>query len=334
MTADPAVAKATRVSEPSALEQPEQRPLRLALIYNPTAGRRRRRLLAAVLDRLGAARCEVAVKETLYAGQAETLAADLAGGAIDRLVVAGGDGTINEVVNGLASVADAPPLAIIPLGTANVLASEIGLQLDPQSIATTILQGEPHRISLGRAGDRFFVLMAGAGFDAWTVATVNLRLKRRIGKGAYVWATLRNLFRFPFRDYEVVVDGTPYLASSVIAANARHYGGPYVVAAGADLRDPTLQVCLFTRGGRYHALRYGLALVTGHLPRLADLRILTGQNVTIRALPKAGVPDALEEPVQGDGDILGRLPLAISVVPQAISLVFPANSRRPLQNIE
>lgn len=302
-----------------------RQPQRLSVIYNPTAGGRRRRLFEKVMSALEAAGCQVALNKTSCAGDAERLAAELASESCDRLVVAGGDGTLNEVVNGLASSASAPPLALIPLGTANVLASEIGLPVRADSIVSTILDGLPRPISLGAVNGRRFVLMAGAGFDAWTVADVDIGLKRRIGKGAYVWSTLRSLFRFPFERYQVIVDGVPHSAASVVIANARHYGGPYVIAPDASLERPDLEVCLFRRGGRFQALRYGAALVLGRLPSLSDLDVIRGTTIQVSVNKAPGEPVRIaQEPVQSDGDIVAQLPAEIVVEPRALELVYPA----------
>ena len=104
------------------------------------------------------------------------------------MVVAGGDGTVNETINGLAR--SGLPLALIPLGTANVLAAEIGLQTDPAAVARCVAFGQPRPIALGAANGRRFILMAGAGFDANVVAGVSVPMKRWLGKGAYILSSL------------------------------------------------------------------------------------------------------------------------------------------------
>lgn len=293
---------------------------RLLVIYNPVAGSRRgrKRRYEAVLARLRAADCEITVRETTHRGDAEAFAATLTRAASDLLVVAGGDGTINEVVNGLTAnprSAAALPLGIIPLGTANVLAIEIGLGLSPAAIAEALVAGMARPISLGEANGRRFLLMAGVGFDAHVVAGVDGRLKRWLGKGAYIWETLRQFRSYPFPRFRLVIDGEETAAYSVIAANARHYGGRFVIAEAASLETPSLEVCLFDRGGRWQAMRFAAALVLGQLPRLASVR-----HLRCRQLAIAG---PAEDPVQGDGDIVASLPVQIRVLPDALSLVFP-----------
>jgi diacylglycerol kinase family enzyme len=159
------------------------------IIFNPAAGWRRRQRLAPVLAQLGEHGCAFVVRETQAPGDAERFAAEVDPEAFDLVVVAGGDGTVNETINGLAR--SGLPLALIPLGTANVLAAEIGLGPDPAAVARCVALGQPRPIALGAAAGRRFILMAGAGFDAHVVAGVSVPMKRWLGKGAYVLSTLR-----------------------------------------------------------------------------------------------------------------------------------------------
>jgi YegS/Rv2252/BmrU family lipid kinase len=286
---------------------------RLLIIFNPAAGWRRRQRLAPVLIRLREHGCVVNLRETEAPGDAERFAAEVDPAAFDAVVAAGGDGTVNETINGL--LRSGLPLAVIPLGTANVLAAEIGLRTDPASLARCAAFGRPRPITLGAANGRRFILMAGAGFDAHVVAGVSVPMKRRLGKGAYVLSTLHQLLVFPFRTYEVLIDNTAQHAASVIVANGRYYGGRFVCAPDASLESDTLQVCLFQQSGRLAAIGYALALFTGRLPQLSTYRVIEGRRIEIRGRPG--------EPLQGDGDIIGTLDVAIEVLPNALDLIYP-----------
>ena len=291
---------------------------RMTVVFNPTAGGRRRARLDQTLKLLRDSGCEVDVQATAARGDAETIARAFGGPrAQDLLVIAGGDGTINEAVNGLLAGGGgaASLLALVPLGTANVLANEIGLTVAPAAVARAIARGAAVRAYVGVANGRCFTAMAGAGFDAHVVANVSLRLKRLLGKWAYVLESLRQLWRFTFPRYRVTVDGQSYDAASVIVAKGHYYGGRYVCAPDARLDQPEFHVCLFERGGRWNAIRYALALMLGRLPRLADFRILRGRAVTIDG--PAG------DPLQGDGDIIAHLPVRIEIAPQPLRLVVP-----------
>ena len=235
---------------------PAARAPRLRIIHNPTAGGARWRRYGAVLERLAAAGAQIEELATGRRGDAEAYAAALGPEDCDRLVVAGGDGTVNEAINGLLANragGRALPLAVLPLGTANVLALEIGLSTRPQAVARYILEGIARPVALGEADGRAFCLMAGIGFDAHVVAGVDARLKRRLGKLAYVWHTLRQLAVYDFPRYRVAVDEAVFSAASAVVCNARFYGGRYVLAPDAQLEAASLEVCLFERPGRLRA---------------------------------------------------------------------------------
>jgi len=285
----------------------------MIVLYNPTAGGRRRELLDATLALLHRAGRDFELRPTRARGDAEAAAR---GGDAGVLAIAGGDGTINEVVNGLLAAPDGgTTLALIPMGTANVLAAEIGLRKTPEAIAETIAGGTVATIHVGLANGRGFTAMAGVGFDAHVVAGVDLRLKRWIGKGAYILSAVRQLLTFRYPRYRVVIDGQACEAASVIVAKGHFYGGRFVCAPDARIDQPDFHVCLFERGGRWHMLRYGLALALGRLPRAAGYRILRGRSVMIEGPPG--------DPVQGDGDIIAQLPAKFEIAPRTIALIVP-----------
>jgi diacylglycerol kinase (ATP) len=287
---------------------------RLLVIYNPIAGRRRRRFLSRVLEALERRGLSVRLEPTKKRGDAEALARGARDSGADRLVVAGGDGTINEALNGLEG--PTPPLAIVPLGTANVLAHELGLGRRAASVAAAIAEGRPRDVTLGLVNGRRFSMMAGVGFDAHVVRDVDSKLKRAIGKGAYALETLRQLLVFAPRFYDVTIDGAAHRAASVIVCNGHYYGGKFVAAPAARLDAPDFQVVLFGRAGRWATLRYAAALALGRLSKLPDVTILSARTVEI-----AGPTG---EPVQADGDIVAHLPARFDAIPDAARLVGPA----------
>lgn len=286
---------------------------KVLVIHNPTAGRRRRRKLAAVLRHLEQAGCAVTVRPTAARGDAEALARQAAAEDWDVVAVAGGDGTINEAVNGLYG--RSVPLAVIPLGTANVVAAELCMPSDPEAIAGVIAEAPLQDIHLGTANGRLFVMMAGVGFDARVVEAMPAPVKRGLARGAYVLMFLAGLFRFSHSRFRVTVDGETHGAASAVIANGHFYAGRHTCAPLARLGEPLLYVCLFLRPGPLRALRYGLWLVLGRLEKLDDVLILPGEKVTIEG--PAG------EPVQGDGDIIGRLPLAAGLAERTLRVVAP-----------
>ncbi|HJQ58198.1 MAG TPA: diacylglycerol kinase family protein, partial [Vineibacter sp.] len=294
-------------------------PRRFLVIRNPAAGRRHPRRLRQVLALLRQGRGVVDVVETRARGDARRLARDVERGRYDVVVAAGGDGTISEVVNGLVDRReDDLALGIIALGTANVLAREIGVGQDATAMAAALLDGAPTPIAVGqRAGGggspTCFVQMVGAGFDAHVVAGVGDDLKRWLGKGAYAWRSLVELLRYRNGRYRLEIDGDVHSAASAIVSRGRLYGGAFVVAPAADQRRPVLSVCLFERGGRWQVLRYGAALMLGRLPVTSGYRIIEAAQVRIEAANgTAGAP----EPLQVDGDRGSTLPVSVTLSPR------------------
>jgi diacylglycerol kinase (ATP) len=275
------------------------------VIHNPTAGRRNTRRLIAVIEALKRLGAPVTLMETRYGGHATLLAREAAASGADMVVAAGGDGTIAETVAGL--VGTGARLGVIPLGTANVLAHEFGLPENAAALAA-ILHGRhdtplwPGMLTTN-AGSKPFIQMVGAGFDAHVVHTIDLRLKRQLGRSAYVYQTLRELRRYHYPRIVVTVDGVEHEAASVIVSKGRLYGGPYMLAPIARPGERGFTVTLFRDGGPLAALRAGAALPRGRLGRLPGVTLLQASRLDITA--PAGLP------VQADGDPAGLLPLSV-----------------------
>lgn len=291
---------------------------RVLIIVNPAAGgwRRARRLgrLVRALRRRG---CEVEVRQAgPAAGETERLARQAAPD-VDVIVGAGGDGTLNAIANGMAG--SATPLAVLPLGTANVLACEIGLPWQAERQAELIAAGTARPIWPGQVGDRLFLTTASSGFDARVVTTVDRRLKRHFGRLAFAWAIAVGLYRYRADDIRVVIDGRAYRAATVIAAKSRCYAGPFVIAPAADLAKPLLHFVLFQRVGRVAALRCLAALPLGRIPRQRDIVFLRARDACISAGEAAAEP----LPVQADGEIVGCLPARFAIAPQPLFLIRP-----------
>ncbi len=299
-------------------------PRRVLVIFNPHAGRRGRaavrlRRVVAEIERLG---CSAVVRTTGATGDAERLAGDAEPG-FDLIVAAGGDGTVNEVANGVWRAGR--PFAVLPLGTANVLANEIGLPRRPAELAAVIADAVPQPIWPGRIGDRLFVAIAGIGFDAEVIGRLDQDLKRRIGKLAFVRPILACLWRRR-PSFEVCADGAVWPAASAIIAKGRFYAGRFVIAPDARLADPLLSTVLFRDAGRLAALRYLGAMVLGVLHRLPDVTIVTARRIAITA---DDIGSAEAPPVETDGEISGRLPIVARIAERPLLLVAPAAPRRP-----
>lgn len=289
------------------------RPKRLLIIRNPVAGQRRGADYARAMRVFEEARCSLTVAETTARGDAVRIARDADAKAFDAVVAAGGDGTINEVVNGLAG--RSLPLGLIPLGTANVLAHEVGIGPDADRAATVILTGRRQPIALANAGGHYCCLMASAGYDARAITRVRPALKRLLGEAAYYVAGFEEMLAGTRRLLTVEVDGVPYEAASVVVANGRLYGGRYLIAPEADITEPVLHTILLQRPGRWNITRYGIAVMRERLHLLPDVRIVKGTAVRLAA--PAG------EPWQSDGDLIGEFPVTVTVEANAVELMVP-----------
>jgi len=302
---------------------PHARPRRrLLVIFNPAAGRSPRARLWAIVDRLERLGCEVSVRETAARGDAEALARAADSAELDAVAAAGGDGTINEVVNGLA--ASSLPLGVLPLGTGNVLANEIALPRDSGDLAAALATAQarpiwPGEIVAANGASRQFVMMAGIGFDAAVVSRLDERLKRRIGKLAFVLAIVEELVFYRPRRYRVRCDGTEHEAASLVVAKGHFYGGRFVLAPLARLDEPMLHLVLFKRAGRLAALRYLAAMALGVAHRLSDVAIVGGKSIVVTAMD-----DSEPAPVEADGDIVASLPVTIRVAERPLRLLRPA----------
>lgn len=287
--------------------------MKLKLIANPVAGGDARGKIEQAVACLQAGGATVDLTLTAKRGDATQAAAAAKQAGFDRIIAAGGDGTLNEVINGLAP--SAIPLAFIPFGTANVFALEVGLPFDVEQACVVALGGRPQPVCLGLAGDTRFLLMAGVGFDAEVVAGVSLGLKRRVGKLAYLVSALAVWLRFAGDTIEVVDEqGRRYEGTSAVIGNGRYYGGRFSITPQASLLDDALEVCLFRRG-RFGFLCSMLKIVLGRPLSEDEAWRFRGRWLAVSGSKAA---------VQLDGDPYGCLPENFSAAFGDLTLVYPA----------
>ncbi len=286
----------------------------MLIVFNPTAGARRRRRLDEALRALAASGIVARVAATTAPGDARRIAAGADTGVV---VAAGGDGTIAEVAAGIAG--SGRTLGILPLGTANVLAQELGLPLRSAAAAGVLAAGRrlalwPGVARLSDGQERLFVQMVGAGFDAAVVAGLDLGLKARIGRAAYVWQSLRELPRYGFPMMTVTLDGVPVRVSSAIVTKGRLYAGRFLLAPGARPDQPGFWVALFHHTGPVAAAGYGAALPLGLLRFMPGVELRQAASVGFAGV---GVP------VQADGDPVGTVPVSVRDATGPIAVLVP-----------
>ena len=234
-------------------------PLRrkIAVIFNPRAGQGTRKL-KPVLTRLESFGITCTLLETRCAGDGTARAQQaLAEGGYDAVVACGGDGTLNEVANGLTG--SDVPMGVLPAGTANVLSYEMGLPASPEGLAETLAFGTVRTVYPGSVNGRYFLLMVGVGLDARTVHHVSPGFKKIWGKGAYGLAALREFMKYDPPELKVTVDGREYQAAWVLVFKASRYAGDWVAEPQANLAEPDLSV-LMEQHTRVHSTSRILAV--------------------------------------------------------------------------
>jgi YegS/Rv2252/BmrU family lipid kinase len=286
---------------------------KIKLIANPVAGKGARGKTERAAGILRSSGCEVDLYFTRAAGDGEREAAETIGQDYSLIIAAGGDGTLNEVLNGIHG--STLPVSFLPLGTTNVFALEIGMPFAVDRACAKILAGQIEKVYLGRVNGRLFSLMVSAGFDAETVHQVSSRLKKRLGKGAYVVSALQQFWNYRFPRFQVS-DGSGRLVEGcgVVISKARCYGGRFVLTPDASIREPSLEVCVLTRSGRLAMLTYSLCMI---LRRPFPARMATLFRSYSLTIEGEGVA------VQVDGDEHPRTPVSVTLEPQPVYLVLP-----------
>jgi diacylglycerol kinase (ATP) len=289
---------------------------RAALIYNPKSGRQRHaRVLDAILAALRAGGFTVEPVPTTFPGQATALAGELAGES-EVVFAFGGDGTMREVAAGLLGGPAA--LGVLPGGTANLLARALGLPSDPLAVAGLLGRLPARPLDVGLAGDDPFLMMVSAGLDASVLAALDTRLKWRFGKGAILYQGLREWWRYPFPQLAITADGEPLSATFAAVSNIPFYGGPFRLAPAARPDDGWLDLVVFHGPGRAATLSFFLDLLrTAHVRR---------RDVEIRRVREVLLTGPCGSAAQVDGDVCQqRLPLAVRLAPQRLSVLAPEN---------
>lgn len=298
-------------------------PTRAVLIQNPTAGQGGwQEQIEAALRTFREAGWEIDLRETTGPGDASSFAQEAVAAGLDIVVVAGGDGTVNEALQGLAEQTTTA-LAVLPGGTVNVWATELGVTDDQEDIAARIVAGRRRRIDVGRVNGRYFLMMASAGFDAETSALVSdtpelKQVKRRVGPLAYALAAIQTLRTFRGQQLLLEVDGESLRrqALMVIVGNTRLYGGIAQITYQAHADDGFLDLCVLTGQGPLDLARRFVAVLLRRQRQDPDIYYRKVHRVTITA------PQPLH--VQADGEGIGETPATLEVLPAALEvIVFP-----------
>jgi diacylglycerol kinase (ATP) len=299
------------------------------VIFNPKAGRARgigEGALARARRQLARQGIDSELAPTDGPGSARELARWAVRERRQMVIVCGGDGTLNEVVNGLAG--SAIPLALLPAGTANVFAKELGLPWNIERAASLIRSSRLRRIALGRvtaaeAGTgRYFLSLAGAGPDGAIVRAVSQTLKNHTGMGAFWLEGLRQLAVYRFPRFRVIFENESSEVTLLIVGRTKHYGGPLQITTRADLYGNDFELMMCSTDNRWKYLAYLPLLLAGGLRRARHVRFL--RSAAMRCEPIGAEPIW----VQVDGEAAGRLPAEFQIIADALSLAIPDKSHR------
>lgn len=313
---------------------------RVALIYNPVSGQysaRRRAAIEKALAVFREAGITAEALETKEAGEATLHARQAASEGYDAILACGGDGTVHEIAQSLVGTDVA--LGVIPLGTANALASDLGLVGAPAKVARKLLEAEPARISVGRvhyqdrngnADSRYFIVAAGIGADALVMSRLDARLKRRLGYVLYLIECFRTWATFSFPLFEAIVPENGHGGARVVdvsqllAVRVRSFGGVLnTLAPGASLCNGSLSLLAFKTQSRLRYLSFLLAALAGRHTFNGVVELLQTPSIDCRA--RNGARETLF--VEADGEVLGSLPVRLEVVPHSLTLLVPPGAR-------
>ncbi len=307
---------------------------RVALIYNPASGQHSRRRAATVkrvLALLKKAGIETEALETDAPGSARKLARAAVRNGFDTVFACGGDGTVHEVLQSLVGTSVA--LGVVPLGTANALAQNLGLGISPAKAVRKLLAARPCEFPVGRIWYRdpqgvdrssYFTVAAGIGADAMLMASMDAGLKRRFGyllyliEGARIWAT--NSFPLFRASFALPGETRVVELSQLLAVRVRSFGGALgKLAPNASMHSSELNLICFKTRSRYRYMRFLLAVIAGRHTFSKDIELLEAATVQCR-LPEGSKSTIY---VEADGEVLGFLPAKMELSTETVSLLVP-----------
>ncbi len=300
--------------------------LQVLIIYNPAAGQSPN--LKNTLDRVANSwrnfGWQVEIAATTAPGDATIKAQTAAQAGYNAVIAAGGDGTVNEVMNGFVGTTTA--LGVLPMGTVNIWAREMGLSMDMLKAADSLTKSGLTQIDVGKARDRYFLLMAGIGFDAAVTATVSTREKKRLGAMAYIKQAIQIAWNFRGVSPKLKIDGKRVRGKilMVVIGNSQLYGGVVKFTAHATIDDGLLDVCVIKGQGMLSAPRRLISIFARHYNRDPLVQYYQGREIEIRGNRKKPIP------VQIDGDYLGNTPMTFRVIPRSLWVLVPPNADRSL----
>ncbi len=299
----------------------------IVIISNPKSGRGRsdREQISRMLEQeksltfefLDTTAAGEAVRTGVFVpGSASFLAHQAAEAGADVVAAAGGDGTLGELANGLLGTNSI--LGVLPFGTGNDFSRAIGVGTDVELAIKTLIHGKPQTIDVGKCGAGHFINIAGCGFDAFVAERINQGFKLLRGTTAYLAATLQTLSSYRAQDVEIEVDGHVHHEKIMLCAvaNATSYGGGMRIAPGASLNDGLFDIVVVGEVSKLEFLKTFPKVFKGAHLGHPKIKVIQGAEVKVRS--------ASSLPVLADGEMLGQPPMTFTVLPEALTVMFPA----------
>lgn len=290
-----------------------------AIIYNPTSHRFNQKTLDQIQNYMDLHSKELQLFPTEYANHAQEIVLELIPKNPKAIVAMGGDGTINEVAQNLVN--QSIPLGIIPSGTANVLALELGVPQDPVHAMEIILSANTQNINIGKIvyksddedKSRYFLLMAGIGTDAHICKNINTSVKKFLGKGAYGIETLKSLAK-KSTCFDLHLNQKTYLSQQTIVSNSRFYGGQYIVTPDASPLNKDFQICTLNSDSQLDLMQLLLRIGVQKHQKMKHVELVISNEVKIHTQDIS---------IQIDGDYIGTSPCSITREVAAIKMIVP-----------
>jgi YegS/Rv2252/BmrU family lipid kinase len=290
--------------------------MKAKLIVNPFAGGGRgKAILPKTVEKLKREGIEVDVHVSEVQGDVLKASKEAAERNYKLVIADGGDGTVNEVINGI--VETNITLGIIPSGTVNLFAREVGIPLNPLKACELIRRGNVRRIDLGRAGVRYFLMMAGVGFDAHVIKEVEPWFKEIFGVAAFSIPLIKTLLNYKPTQMSIEMDGELIKRKGyfVIISNIPSYIPSLKTAPSARFDDGYLDVCILKRRGAVDILRYFVGFLLGKHKSFSDVELFKVRKISVSSKDSVLV--------HTDCEVVGTTPMEFSVVPKALKIILP-----------
>lgn len=232
----------------------------------------------------------------------------------DIIIAAGGDGTINEVINGI--IGGKASLAIIPLGTANVLAKQFDIPDNIEQACKLILSKKPKKVDIGIANNRYFLLCCGIGFDAKVIHDINIKLKQKTGKLLFYLNMIKNLFTYNLPKLRIIIDNKVTNGYTAVVLNSKYYGGKYILSEKTKINDGLLEILVIGKNSPLPIIQVIFsAFIFGKVLDFDDINIYQGKNIKIQSLNKKAYAHT-------DAELIGTTPVKIKVLHNKLKVIY------------